>query len=141
MEKAMFDTTRRNLGAGLLGALALPSMVPASAASAKSYELTFLKSASGDTGSLAQFISQNWFVMDRIALEKGLLTDYRMLIAADKDQPWDVLVIVGYPSVEGYSGIAAAFEKIRAAHKIIPVSGKTLRELGAITGSRRLLPA
>ena len=58
--------------------------------------------------------------------------------AADGD--WDLLVEVGYPTPAGYDDPAtqAAFGAIRAAHKLVPVEGKTLRELGTILGTERL---
>jgi hypothetical protein len=107
---------------------------------AASFELTFLKASEGNIDSLCQFIKENWFEMDRIAAERGLMTEYRLLRSTGADQDWDVLVMVGYPNVDGYSGITKEFEAIRAAHTTVPVNGKTLRQLGAIVSSRRLVP-
>ncbi|CAN1503924.1 hypothetical protein MCEMIH15_00584 [Caulobacteraceae bacterium] len=140
----MVESSKRDLGLGIMAALALATSSPVQAKaallSAASFELTFLKATDGDTASLCRFITQNWFVMDKIAVERGLITEYRLLRSTGADPDWDVLVIVGYPNVDGYSGITNEFEAIRAAHTIVPVSGKTLRQLGAIVSSRRLVP-
>lgn len=140
----MVESSKRDLGLGFMAALALAtsSTVQAKAAlqSAASFELTFLKAIDGDTASLCRFIMQNWFEMDKIAVERGLMTEYRLLRSTGPDPDWDVLVIVGYPNVDGYSGITLEFEAIRAAHTTVPVNGKTLRQLGVIVASRRLVP-
>ncbi|MFM1976307.1 MAG: hypothetical protein RL145_1153 [Pseudomonadota bacterium] len=136
--------SKRTLGLGLMAAVGLATVSPpqahAASATAASYELTFLKASEGNVASLCQFIKENWFEMDRIAVERGLMTDYRLLRSTGADQDWDVLVMVGYPNTDGYSGITKEIEAIRAAHTIVPVSGKTLRQLGTIVGSRRVLP-
>ncbi len=141
----MVESTKRDLGLGILAALASATSSPVQAKapspSATSFELTFLKAIDGDTVSLCRFITQNWFEMDKIAVERGLMTEYRLLRSTGADPDWDVLVIVGYPNVDGYSGITLEFEAIRAAHTTVPVNGKTLRQLGVIVSSRRLLPA
>jgi len=140
----MAESSKRDLGFGFMAALALATSSPVQAKaallSAASFELTFLKATDGDTASLCRFITQNWFVMDKIAVERGLMTEYRLLRSTGADPDWDVLVIVGYPNVDGYSGITLEFEAIRAAHTIVPVNGKTLRQLGVIVSSRRLVP-
>ena len=141
----MVESSKRDIGLGFMAALALATSSPvqakAASLSAASFELTFLKAMDGDTASLCRFITQNWFEMDKIAVERGLMTEYRLLRSTGADPDWDVLVIVGYPNVDGYSGITKEFEAIRAAHTTVPVNGKTLRQLGAIVASRRLLPA
>ena len=140
----MAESSKRDLGFGFMAAVALATSSPVQAKaallSAASFELTFLKATDGDTASLCRFITQNWFVMDKIAVERGLMTEYRLLRSTGADPDWDVLVIVGYPNVDGYSGITLEFEAIRAAHTIVPVNGKTLRQLGVIVSSRRLVP-
>jgi hypothetical protein len=139
----MVESSKRDLGVGIMAALALATSSPVQAKapspSAASFELTFLKATDGDTASLCRFITQNWFEMDKIAVERGLMTEYQLLRSTGADPDWDVLIIVGYPNVDGYSGITLEFEAIRAAHTTVPVNGKTLRQLGAIVASRRLV--
>lgn len=140
----MSACSKRTLGLGLIAAVGLASVSQgqayAASPKAASFELTFLKASEGNLDSLCQFIKENWFEMDRIAVERGLMTEFRLLTSAESDADWDVLVMVGYPNVDGYSGITKEFEAIRAAHTTVPVNGKTLRQLGAIVSSRRLLP-
>lgn len=140
----MVACSKRNLGLGLMAAVTMETISPRQAKAASpdpaSFELTFLKAKDGDTVSLCRFITQNWFEMDKIAVQQGLMTEYRLLTSTGADPDWDVLVIVGYPNVDGYSGITKEFETIRVAHKVVPVNGKTLRQLGVIISSRRLVP-
>ncbi len=116
---------------------------PATAATAKSATLhvthTYLKAKSGKVDALIKFIEQNWFVMDRVGIERGLFTNYALLRRAEKvpdgeDASWDVVVAVGYPTAVGHDapGVADAFRAIRAAHKIVRVDGEELAGLGAI---------
>lgn len=141
----MRPIARRATLAGLVAGAALPTAsAPASGQTARptrSFELTFLKSHDADPGALVRFITANWFEMDRVAVEQGIMTEYRLLQSAGTGEPWNVLVIVGYPTPEGYAGIAPAFDAIRAAHTIVPIDGKRLKDLGSIVMSRKLLPS
>ncbi len=125
-------------------ALALGLLLSASAASAapaagtRLWELTYLKSLDPDPGALVRFIERNWFAMDAEAVRQGLMTGYTLLQGEDPD--WNLICAVGYPDPAGYAGIADRFEAIRKVHRTVLVDGKSLKELGRITGSRKLLP-
>jgi hypothetical protein len=110
----------------------------ASAATARAVELTFLKAAPGERENLKRFIVLNWFAMDAIAKQQGLMQAYTVLDSGSDDGPWNLLVSVTYMDAKGYEGIAEAFEKIRRAHQTVPVDGKTLRDLGRIVESKRV---
>jgi hypothetical protein len=99
-------------------------------------ELTFLKAKPGERGRLVRFIEQNWFEMDRIATEQGLMRDYRVLETGTDEGAWNILVEVTYTDERGYAGIVEAFERIRKAHRSAAVDGKDLRDLGAIVESK-----
>jgi hypothetical protein len=120
----------------LAGALAMPAIAadPPAAAS----EWTFLKAEPGAVDALARFIEANWFAMDAIAVERGLMSRYALFESRDDGADWDLVVVVDYPQAEGYAGIRAAFEQIRADHQTVPIDGRRLPELGRIVGSRRL---
>lgn len=123
--------------AGLLGGgQALASSPPAAQ---RAVELTFLKAHPGQREQLKQFIVLNWFAMDKIAKEQGLMRAYTILDSGSDEGAWNLLVSVTYMNDLGYPGIAEAFERIRSAHRTVLVDGKGLRELGAIVDSRRLL--
>jgi hypothetical protein len=100
-------------------------------------ELTYLKSKPGERGNLVRYIERNWFEMDRIAKEQGLMDDYIVLEAEDDEGAWNVLVAVTYRDDRGYAGIREAFENIRAAHTEVAIDGKRLRDLGAIVESKK----
>lgn len=132
-------------------ALATPPVATPAAASAPSapnaaatqpsrraVELTFLKSLPGQRENLRAFIVANWFAMDRIAKEQGLMDAYTVLDTGSDEGPWNVLVSVTYRDERGYEGIVEAFEKIRAAHKTVRIDGKGLRELGTIVESKKV---
>lgn len=124
--------------APLAAAQAAPA--PAAVRATAVVEWTRLKALPGERDNLAAFITANWFAMDAKALEQGLFTSYRLIANPATDGAWDLLVEVGYPTPAGYDdpSTQAAFGAIRAAHKVVPVGGKTLRELGTILGTERL---
>jgi hypothetical protein len=97
-----------------------------------------LKAAPGERENLKRFIVLNWFAMDAIAKQQGLMQAYTVLDSGSDDGPWNLLVSVTYMDAKGYEGIAEAFEKIRRAHQTVPVDGKTLRDLGRIVESKRV---
>jgi hypothetical protein len=99
--------------------------------------MTFLKSNAGKRDNLKQFIRLNWFAMDLIAENQGLMSSYHLFETDSDDGEWNVVVQVVYPNEKGYDGIKEEFEKIRAAHKTILVNGKSLRDLGAIVRSQK----
>jgi hypothetical protein len=121
---------------GLLAAVFLPSLAAAPARHA--VELTFLQAARGQRENLKRFIELNWFAMDRVATERGLMTSYRLLDSGTDEGPWHLIVIVTYPDERGYDGIRTEFEKIRQAHTVVPVDGKGLRDLGRVVETKRL---
>lgn len=126
-------------GPCLASAVANDTPPASDAAPRVAVELTFLKALPGERERLVRFIEDNWFAMDRIAVSQGLMRDYRVLETGHDDGPWNVLVEVTYADARGYAGIVDAFERIRAAHRTVPVDGKGLRELGAIVESMQTL--
>lgn len=104
----------------------------------RAVEHTFLQSSPGERENLKQFIITNWFAMDKVAKDQGLIDSYRILETGTDQGPWNVLVVVTYKDEKGYEGIAEAFEKIRKQHKTVPANGKLLPQLGKIVDSKRL---
>jgi predicted nucleotide-binding protein len=130
-----------------LSCFVLASSVYASAAATKdpkrasaqhAVELTFLKSNSGARDKLKQFIVNNWFAMDEIAVKQGLMSAYTILDTGDDAGDWNLIVKVAYPNEKGYDGIQEEFNKIRQAHKTVLVEGKGLRDLGRIISSKKM---
>ena len=133
-------TLATTAGTSLLGtALAAPATSTHADPRAKAFELTFIRSIDPDPHAAARFIRTNWYAMDAIALERGLMTSYELLTGADDIADWNLLMIVGYPDARGYEAIAAEFERIRAAHTVVPIDGRGFRDLARIVGSRRVL--
>lgn len=128
------------LAAGLTGAAGLnPVRAETSASSSAPQTLhvtqTYLRAEPGRRADLIKYIQRNWFVMDQIGLEQGLFTSFGLLErqeAAVAD--WDVIVTVGYPTVDGHEapGVADAFRAIRSAHKEVKIDGRGFKELGVI---------
>lgn len=126
---------------------ALPTLVyatpeAASAAVTAVVERTYLKANPGDRERLAKFIVANWFEMDRIGLNEGLFTSYRLYENPESDADWDLVVAVGYATPLGFGDpkIGSRFEQIRAAHKTVLIDGKRLAELGKIVRIERAKP-
>jgi hypothetical protein len=102
-----------------------------------SEEMTYLKAKPGARDQLTKFIEANWFAMDKIAVVRGLMTDYELLFnQADGD--WDMAVRVRYPHAGGYATISQEFDAIRRAHQTVRIDGKTLADLGSIVRSEKL---
>lgn len=58
----------------------------------------------------------NWFAMDKIAKEQGLMSAFTVTDTGTDEGEWNVLVSVTYMDDKGYEGIAEAFERIRGDH-------------------------
>jgi hypothetical protein len=132
---AGFAATRLTV---LLLALAASTPLAAQPVERRAVELTFLKSQPGQREQLKTFVAKNWFAMDQVAKDQGLLVAFTLLESGTDDGEWNVVVSVTYQNEKGYDGIAEAFERIRRAHTTVLVEGKGLRELGRIVESKRL---
>jgi hypothetical protein len=102
------------------------------------YECTFLRAQPEKRDRLKRFIRANWFAMDLIAQQQGLVNSFQLLEPRQQEgnsneaREWDLLVKVGYPTPGGYSDIAEAFEVIRRAHTTVLIDGLDFRALGQI---------
>ncbi|MEL6447196.1 MAG: hypothetical protein AAFQ62_04535 [Pseudomonadota bacterium] len=135
---------RKRLLVFALLAYALPGVAAEPAAAAEeaatsNWTHTYLKAADGQADALRQFIEQNWFAMDAIAVEQGLFKSYVLIEnLAEDTREWDFIVAVEYFGDQGYADIREPFERIRAAHETVLIDGKRLPELGRIVGSERV---
>ncbi|MFN7219581.1 MAG: hypothetical protein ACK5UX_02950, partial [Burkholderiales bacterium] len=111
----------------------------ASQAAVRAVEFTYLKSQPGERDNLRQAIVANWLAMDAIAVQQGLMVDYKVFDAGNDDGEWNIKVMVVYPDARGYDGVREAFEKIRAAHKPVLINGKSVRDLGRVVRSQRVM--
>jgi hypothetical protein len=135
-------TSRRALAqnlAAVVFAFATGLCSAATSPDRRAVELTFLKSNPGEREQLKTFIVLNWFAMDKIAKDQGLMSAITVLDTGTDVGPWNVLVSVTYMNEKGYEGIVEAFENIRRAHTTVRIGGKGLRELGSIVESKRML--
>lgn len=103
-------------------------------------EQTFLKARPGTLADLQRYIIANWFAMDSAGVKKGIFTSFQLFQVIDANTDWDLIMVVGYPQMEGYNDPAtqAAFNAIRAAHRELAIDGKTLKDLGEIVRHHRL---
>ncbi len=142
------NTPRLFLTACCLNLFSLPctgiaDAVPQTAADSN-WTFTYLKATRGNKESLRDFVEQNWFVMDEIAVERGLFKSYRLIENISDSSPsseaeWDYIVAVEYFGDQTYTDIQQEFEEIRSQHETVPIDGKGLRELGSIVRSERVL--
>lgn len=107
---------------------------------------TYLKATDGNREALRKFLEQNWFEMDRIAVERGLFRDYQMienLVESTTENPteWDYIVAVEYYGNETYADIAEGFEAIRTEHEVQLIDGLGLRDLGRIVKGEQVRSA
>ena len=114
------------------------------AAVRSNWTFTYLKATEGNKDALKKFVEMNWFVMDRVAVERGLFKSYRLLeniseAGARSTTEWDFIVAVEYFENQSYADIQREFELIRSEHETVLVDGKALRDLGSIVRSERVL--
>jgi hypothetical protein len=127
------------IGGALLPVTAAATPVGAAAPTVM-VEQTFLKARPGTLADLQRYIVANWFAMDSAGVEKGIFTSYQLFKAIDANSDWDLVMVVGYPQLDGYNDPAtqAAFKAIRTAHRELAIDGKTLKDLGEIVQHHRL---
>jgi hypothetical protein len=101
---------------------------------------TYLKATPNNQKKLREFLYKNWFAIDQIAVEKGLLKEYHLFENQEPDQvEWDILIVVKYKDEKGYDGIQTEFEEIRTLHKRVLIDGLGFSDLGKIISSKTLL--
>lgn len=113
-------------------------------ASQTNWTYTYLKAKPELEGELKEFILKNWFVMDETAVDQGLFRDFQIidnLAEPSEGEPttWDFIVAVEYYGDEGYTDIREGFEAIRSSHGTQLIDGKSLRDLGSIVRSERVI--
>ncbi|MDJ0919056.1 MAG: hypothetical protein QNJ05_14955 [Woeseiaceae bacterium] len=113
-------------------------------ASDSNWTFTYLKATQGNRESVKQFVEKNWFVMDEVAVERGLFKSYRLIeniteSGSRGESEWDFIVAVEYFEDQSYADIQQEFEEIRSEHQTVLIDGKTLRDLGSIVRSERVL--
>ncbi len=100
------------------------------------WTFTYLKANENQTSNLKTFIEKNWFVMDHIAVDQKLISNYILYENADNTAAdWDMIVAVEYFSREGYSEIASQFEEIRQKHQEVKIKGLGFKDLGKVIRS------
>lgn len=105
----------------------------------RTWTFTYLQAKSGHREALGKFVRANWLAMDSVAARQGLLHAYHLLANADTTRKdWDWVVAVAYTNTAGYEGIQQEFEKIRGAHRTVPVNGMTFGQLGHVVKSETL---
>jgi hypothetical protein len=102
-------------------------------------EWTFIQAKAGQSAALAQFIEANWFAMDRVAQQRGLIQAFSLLENAEPHGEWQLAVRVRYHTEHGYAAIASEFEQIRAAHTPVLIDEKTFADLGTIVAAPKNL--
>ncbi len=108
------------------------------------WTFTYLKATEGNRTSLREFVEKNWFVMDRIAVERGLFKSYQLIeniteSGSQDASDWDFIVAVEYFDNQSYADIQEQFEEIRSQHETVLIGGKTFRDLGSVVRSERVL--
>ncbi len=102
---------------------------------------TYIKAKEGQRENLKEFLEKNWFVMDSIAVQRGLFNAYRLIRNNDTalDAKWDYIVAVEYFTRGTYADIEAGWVEIRRSHSTTLVAGKNFPDLGSIVDSQQLV--
>lgn len=109
----------------------------------KTWTYTYLKAKDNEKKNLKEYLIRNWFVLDSIAVSKGMFNDYKLLENTKKDttSDWDYIVAVEYFTAGTYSDIEKEWQNIRENHKTVLIDGKGMKELGSIVKSEILIDA
>jgi hypothetical protein len=135
--------SRRNLftfGALSSAALLMPAWAAARKLKTVLVEQTYLKAKPDLRNDLIRYIELNWFAMDQKGIDAGIFTFYELFEDIDENKAWDIVMLVGYPTLEGYeeTKTKTIFKDISSKHTEIPVNNRSLKELGEIVEHRRL---
>ena len=112
---------------------------PATVASHKRViTITYLKSEPGQLAALERYVRANWFAMDAIAVQQGLLLDYKWLDKGADDGAWNAAVVVTYRDEKGFGGISDRWAAIKSAHREVLPDGRGMKELGRVVETHEL---
>ncbi len=101
--------------------------------------LTFLKSLPGQREALKKFVVLNWFAVDEIAVQRGLMAAYSIMDTGSDDGAWNLVVKDTWTDIKGYPAVAEEFLKIGKTRETVLVDSKNFRELGAVVDSKNLI--
>ncbi len=108
----------------------------------KTWTFTYLKAEEKQKENLKAYIVKNWFVMDSIAVERGLFSSYKLWENAggsDTPRDWDFIVAVEYFTRGTYSDIQEDWMTIRNEHTKVLIQGYDFPELGKVVKSEELI--
>lgn len=124
------------LAASVVGVIAAGRPRAQAARQGQVWQLTYLKAKPGHAVHLAEFIERNWFAMDSAARQAGAIVDYQLVRGAPADSAWDLLEIAVFADSAQHARADSLYATVfRPAHRMVPVDGKLLPELGTIVNS------
>jgi hypothetical protein len=122
---------------------AAPTAVPAQSATAQITQvnrrvvtMTYLQAKPGRLKDLRDYIRANWFAMDEIAVQRGLMVNYQWLDTGEEAGLWNAVVVVTYVDDKGFAGIESQWAQIKAEHREVPVDGLRFQGLGRVVESK-----
>jgi hypothetical protein len=111
----------------------------------RAVEMTYIQAKPGKREQMKRFLVANWFSLDEIAVNQGLMHGYRLLDTGEdaKREPkaWNIIVVSTYRDAKGYEGIKSEFEAIRKTQRKTLIDGLDFRDLGQVVESHQLLEA
>ena len=106
------------------------------------WTFTYLQAKENQRENLKLFLQKNWFVMDSIAVQRGLFNDYKLyenVTKPDSTASWDYIVAVEYFTRETYSDIQERRAEIRKEHTKVLVDGLDFPDLGSVVRSEEVV--
>lgn len=113
-------------GAAGVAVITADGQVRATSVHVRVYEYTFLKSVDAKPDALLEFIVKNWFAIDKIAVEKGIIVNYQLYEAKDQED-WNVAVAVGYANDKVTKLLRKTLRRFEKATAKSSSTEKTLR--------------
>lgn len=118
---------------------ATSSAAQSSASQERAVTLTYLKSKPGKLRELERFVRANWFVMDALAVKRGLFVSYEWLDSGSDDSEWNAVVIVTFRDTKGFAGIEREWAAIKATHREVLPDGLGMKDLGQVLETKSLV--
>lgn len=117
--------------------LTLTAAAYAQAPATPVWSVDYVRIKDGQHADYSKFIVDNWAKAREFMKRKGIVKSYIFRTTpAGKDTKWDALLITEFVDQAGFDQREAVFEDYRKSNPIVPVKGKTAREMSEIKLSR-----
>ncbi len=118
-----------------------PTVVRACDSPRRAVSRSYIQAVPGQKERLKTFIKANFFAIDALAVQQGLMYSYALLEKVDSSdpRPWDLMLVDAWCDEHGLEVVAGLFTKITEAHQTVPIDGMFFDDLGTFIGSESVI--